>query len=145
MRFVAHLLPILFGAIAAQKYGGSSFQIQNFIAGALPHSSDGYADLDFGFSEDSSPATCDATPPSYQVFPSVPWTICSDYRTAFNLTKTSDGGAELRLSYQAEPGGSFTNGTHKIAPDEIIWINQQSPTGEVQVYVGPQNFDVSTG
>ncbi|KAK7961717.1 uncharacterized protein PG986_002542 [Apiospora aurea] len=136
---------MLFGATAAQKYGKSSFQIQNFIAGALPHSSDGYADLDFGFSDDSSPSTCHATPPSYQVFPSVPWTVCSDYRTAFNLTKTDDGGAELWLSYQAEPGTTFTNGSHKISPDEIVWINQQSPTGQVRVYVGPPNFSVSAG
>ncbi|KAK8075718.1 hypothetical protein PG997_010381 [Apiospora hydei] len=135
---------MLFGATAAQKYGKSSFQIQNFIAGALPHSSNGYADLDFGFSDDSSPSTCHATPPIYQVFPSVPWTVCSDYRTAFNLTKTDDGGAELWLSYQAELG-TFTNGSHKISPDEIVWINQQSPTGQVQVYVGPPNFSVSAG
>ena len=80
--------------------------------------------------------------PSYQVFPSVAWTTCSDYRTAFALTKTSDGGAELQLSYQTGPG-CYTNGTHKIAPDEIIWINQDSPNGKVQVYIGPPNFSVN--
>ncbi|KAK7913959.1 hypothetical protein PG985_011662 [Apiospora marii] len=98
----------------------------------------------FGFSEDSSPSTCHADVPSYQVFPTIPWTTCSDYRTAFNLTTTSDGGAELRLSYQTGPS-SFTNGTHKIPPDQIAWINQDSPTGEVQVYIGPTNFTVSEG
>ena len=73
----------------------------------------------------------------------MPWTVCSDYRTAFNLTKTGDGGAELRLSYQPQPGTSI-NGTHKILPDQIVWTNQESPTGQVQVYVGPASFTVST-
>ncbi|KAK8073021.1 hypothetical protein PG996_006369 [Apiospora saccharicola] len=142
MKSTAHLLLVLFRFIAAHEYGESSFQVQDYIAGSTPHSSDGYADLNFGFSPDSSPSTCHAEVPSYQVFPSVPWTTCSDYRTAFALTKTSDGGAELQLSYQTGPG-SYTNGTHKIAPDEIIWINQDSPNGKVQVYVGPPNFSVN--
>ncbi|KAK8103469.1 uncharacterized protein PG998_010502 [Apiospora kogelbergensis] len=99
--------------------------------------------LDLGYSDDSIASTCQATPSSYQVFPSVPWTVCSDYQTAFNLTKTSDGGAELRLSYQPQPG-TLINGTHKIPSDQIVWINQESPNGKVQVYDGPTSFTVDT-
>ncbi|KAK7999354.1 hypothetical protein PG990_011954 [Apiospora arundinis] len=98
---VHRLLPLVFGAIAAQKYGAtsSSFLVSNFIAGATPHSADGYADLNLWYAEDSVSANCHASPLTYQIFPSVPWTVCSDYRTAYNLTVTGDGGAELRLSY----------------------------------------------
>ncbi|KAK6829797.1 hypothetical protein PG987_010381 [Apiospora arundinis] len=143
---VHRLLPLVFGAIAAQKYGAtsSSFLVSNFIAGATPHSADGYADLSLWYAEDSVSANCHASPLTYQIFPSVPWTVCSDYRTAYNLTVTGDGGAELRLSYQPTGGTSIINGTHTIPPDQIVWINQDDPIGKVQVYVGPGSFPVST-
>lgn len=76
------------------------------------------------------------------MFPSVAQTVCSGQGASFNLTKTPDGGAVLGLSLAGAPHGHACLGVYEIPPEHIVWINQQSPTGMVQVYGGPGNFTV---
>ncbi|KAI0105832.1 hypothetical protein F4814DRAFT_452213 [Daldinia grandis] len=112
------------------------FSISKFSAGATPHSSVGYIELTWSYSSGQNSTICSARPGTYQVFPSVEKTACSDPTTFFSLNKRSDGGADLYLWYQK----AFA--VHTIFADQIVWTNQQSPTGTVQVYAGPQNFTV---
>lgn len=53
---------------------------------------------------------------------------------AFSLTKRADGGSDLELFSGA------ASAIHTIKKEEISEANQQSPTGTVQVYSGPQSF-----
>jgi hypothetical protein len=50
-------------------------------------------------------------------------------------------GFELKVTYIVS-GVTFT-GAHTITQEEIVWTNQQSPTGTVQTYVGPSNFTLT--
>ncbi|KAI2782510.1 hypothetical protein F4815DRAFT_461719 [Daldinia loculata] len=122
--------------LVSAKGTQAPFSISKFSAGATPHSSIGYVELTWSYSSGQNSTTCSANPGTYQVFPSVVKTACSDPSTFFNLTKRSDGGADLELWYQE------AYAIHTISADQIVWTNQQSPTGTVQVYSGPQNFTV---
>ncbi|KAI2616150.1 hypothetical protein GGS26DRAFT_596982 [Hypomontagnella submonticulosa] len=119
----------------------SPFSISKFNAGATPHSSVGYIELNWSYSGGLNQTTCSARPGTYQVFPSIGETSCSDPSTSFNLTRRADGGADLGLTYKSASKSS-ASAVHFIPADEIIWTNQQSPTGAVQIYAGPQNFTV---
>lgn len=99
--------------------------------------------FDYGKTAAAAPtAECRASPSTYQVFPSIAQTVCSGQGASFNLTKTPDGGAALGLSLSVAPHGHAYLGVYEIPPEQIVWINQQSPTGRVQVYGGPSNFTV---
>ncbi|KAH9892150.1 hypothetical protein F4778DRAFT_751030 [Xylariomycetidae sp. FL2044] len=128
------------------------FSVSQFSAGATPHSSIGYISLTWSYTDpntntnSTTTTTCSARPATYQTLPSVAQTPCSDAATSFNLTQTPDAdgsgaGAELTLWYEVAPD-QFASGTHAIPADQIVWTNQQSPTGTVQVYAGPQVFSV---
>ncbi|KAI0377593.1 hypothetical protein F5Y04DRAFT_263710 [Hypomontagnella monticulosa] len=119
----------------------SPFSITKFSAGATPHSSVGYIELNWSYSGGLNRTICSASPGTYQVFPSIGETPCSDPSTSFNLTRRADGGSDLGLTYKSASKKS-ASAIHFIPADEIVWANQQSPTGAVQVYVGPQNFTV---
>ncbi|KAI1465346.1 uncharacterized protein F4812DRAFT_118769 [Daldinia caldariorum] len=132
----ASLVGLLATGLADAIGTKAPFTITKFNAGATPHSSVGYVELTWSYSNGLNSTTCSARPGTYQVFPSVEKTVCSDPFTSFNLTKRSDGGADLELWYQE------AYAIHTISADQIVWTNQQSPTGTVQVYAGPQNFTV---
>ncbi|KAI1413079.1 hypothetical protein F5Y13DRAFT_198825 [Hypoxylon sp. FL1857] len=118
------------------------FSVTKFSAGAIPHSSVGYVEFNMSFVGGAVPATCSAHPEAYQSFPSaVVQTPCSDPSASFNLTRRADGGAYLQLWHEVKPG-AFAQGFHVIQANEIVWTNEQSPTGKVQVYLGPENFTV---
>ncbi|KAI1383951.1 uncharacterized protein F4822DRAFT_56348 [Hypoxylon trugodes] len=117
------------------------FTVSKLSAGATPHSSVGYIELTWSYGG-LNQTKCSAQPGTYQVFPTVAKTVCSDPSTSFNLTKRSDGGADLELWHEVAPGTS-ASAVHTIQASEIVWTNQQSPTGTVQVYAGPQNFTVN--
>ncbi|KAI1078954.1 hypothetical protein F5B20DRAFT_545665 [Whalleya microplaca] len=143
-------MKVLFGASLASLFTAglalptiSPFTVSKFSAGATPHSSLGFVELTWSYAarKNATQTNCSAQPGTYQVFPSVPRTFCSDPLTSFNLTRTEDGGASLELWYEQTPG-SFAHAVHPIKSEEIVWSNQQSPTGTVQVYSGPQNFTV---
>ncbi|CAJ2499706.1 Uu.00g025590.m01.CDS01 [Anthostomella pinea] len=126
----------------AQGYGSRPlFAVSRFSAGATPHSSIGYIELTWSYSPGANASTCRASPATYQVFPSVEQTPCNDPATSFNLTMRADGGADLELWYEPRSGAS-AYGIHGIKAEEIVWANQESPTGIVQVYAGMQNFTV---
>ncbi|KAK6949082.1 hypothetical protein Daesc_009155 [Daldinia eschscholtzii] len=132
----ASLVGLLSAGLANAKGTQAPFSISKFNAGATPHSSVGYVELTWSYSGGLNSTTCSAKPGTYQVFPSVEKTACSDPLTFFNITKRPDGGADLELWYKE------AYAIHNISADQIVWTNQQSPTGTVQVYVGPQNFTV---
>ncbi|KAI8958043.1 hypothetical protein F5Y11DRAFT_54605 [Daldinia sp. FL1419] len=132
----ASLVGLLATGLAGAKEAPVPFTISKFSAGATPHSSVGYVQLTWSYSNGQNFTTCSANPGTYQVFPVVEKTACSDPATFFNLTKREDGGADLELWYQE------AYAIHTITKDQIVWTNQQSPTGTVQVYSGPQNFSV---
>ncbi|KAI0150126.1 hypothetical protein F4776DRAFT_660011 [Hypoxylon sp. NC0597] len=69
-----------------------------------------------------------------QPFPStVPRTKCNNPSASFNLRRRADGGADLELWHE-ETSGGFAHGVHAIQAKEIVWTNEQSLTGKVQVY-----------
>ncbi|KAI0006609.1 hypothetical protein F4779DRAFT_595883 [Xylariaceae sp. FL0662B] len=117
------------------------FVVSKFSAGATPHSAIGFVELTWSYSKGLNSTRCAAQPGTYQVFPSVEQTTCSDPLTSFNLTRREDGGADLQLWY-GKVNASMIHAVHPIEPEQIVWSNQQSPTGTVQVYAGPQNFSV---
>ncbi|KAI0023901.1 hypothetical protein F4780DRAFT_29015 [Xylariomycetidae sp. FL0641] len=119
------------------------FAVAQFQAGATPHSSIGHINLSWASSPTAKMSTCTASPATYQVFPSVVQTECSAPGMSFNLTTTEDGGADLMLVYE-QSTDVYVVGVHHITKEQIIWTNQQSPTGIVQTYSGPQNFTVAT-
>ncbi|KAL7620577.1 hypothetical protein AAE478_009572 [Parahypoxylon ruwenzoriense] len=121
----------------ADARGNATFFVSKFSAGATPHS----IELSWSYSGGLNATACSAKPGTYQTFPSVAQTGCSDPSTSFNLTKRADGGADLGLFYEAAPG-ALASAIHSIEPEQIVWTNQQSPTGTVQVYAGPRNFSV---
>lgn len=96
----------------------------------------------YGKQATAPPAECRASPSTYQVFPSIAQTDCGGKGASFNLTKTPDGGAALGLSLEVAPHEHAYLGVYEIPPEQIVWINQQSPTGMVQVYGGPGDFAV---
>ncbi|KAI1333853.1 hypothetical protein F5Y15DRAFT_322354 [Xylariaceae sp. FL0016] len=126
------------GSVSAAR---APFTVSKFNAGATPHSSIGYIELSWSYATGANASQCTARPATYQVFPSVEQTACDNPMTSFNLTQAADGGADLELWYK-QTAGRVAHGVHHIAADEIVWSNQQSPTGQVQVYAGPQNFTV---
>ncbi|KAI0169422.1 hypothetical protein GGR52DRAFT_520687 [Hypoxylon sp. FL1284] len=125
-------LAVAFAASFPGIHGLSAFSVSKFAAGAVPHSSLGYIQL--SWSTGKNETTCATYPSTYQTFPSVGKTSCNAPSTAFSLTRRTDGGADLKL-FSGE-----AQAVHIIKKEEIIWTNQQSPTGTVQVYSGPQNF-----
>ncbi|KAI1371880.1 hypothetical protein F4677DRAFT_434419 [Hypoxylon crocopeplum] len=141
----ASLIGLLAASLAnaqgSRKRGHPPFSVTKFSAGATPHSSIGYIELSWSYSGGLNQTRCSASPGTYQVFPSIVQTSCSDPSTSFNLTKRADGGADLVLWHETAPA-AFAHAMHTITTDEIVWTNQQSPTGTVQVYAGPQNFTV---
>ena len=61
----------------------------------------------------------------------------------------------MSFSYTIVPEGSYLNvtwgydigrnltGRHFIPSSEIIWTNEQVPTGRIQVYNGPKDFAIT--
>ncbi|KAI0473548.1 hypothetical protein GGR56DRAFT_536854 [Xylariaceae sp. FL0804] len=143
-------LPSTFGAILAgfllvtAPAVGRPFApltVTQFEAGATPHSSIGYVELTLAPALGRNASQCTASPATYQVFPTVEQTACDDPAASFNLTRAEDGGADLALWYK-HASGKVAYGVHHIDADDIVYTNQESPTGTVQVYAGPQNFTV---
>ncbi|KAI1760798.1 hypothetical protein GGR53DRAFT_508300 [Hypoxylon sp. FL1150] len=132
MKLCIASLGIFLAAGLPSVKGYGAFTVSQFSAGATPHSSIGYVEL--SWSTGKNETKCSARPGTYQSFPSVGKTACSAPSTAFSLTKREDGGADLALFL------GNAQAVHTITKDQIIWTNQQSPTGTVQVYAGPQNF-----
>ncbi|KAI0595499.1 hypothetical protein F4775DRAFT_371677 [Biscogniauxia sp. FL1348] len=116
------------------------FAVSKFQAGATPHSSIGHVSFDLSFGPSGSSTSCSASPPAYQSFPSIKQAPCEDTAASFNLTMSS-GGADLEIWQEAGPD-VFIRGTHHIVSKEIVWTNEQSPTGRVQVYQGAQDFTI---
>ncbi|KAI1771251.1 hypothetical protein F4818DRAFT_445586 [Hypoxylon cercidicola] len=125
-------LSVILAASLPSVQGYGTFSVSKFSAGATPHSSIGFIELNW--SRGKNETKCSARPGTYQAFPSVGKTSCSAPSTAFSLTKRDDGGADLSLF------SGNAQAIHTISKDEIVWTNQQSPTGTVQIYSGPQNF-----
>ncbi|KAI4859994.1 hypothetical protein F4820DRAFT_438157 [Hypoxylon rubiginosum] len=132
MKLSSASLSVILAASLASVQGYGIVSVSKFSAGATPHSSIGYIEL--SWSRGQNETRCSARPGTYQSFPSVGKTSCSAPSTAFSLTKRDDGGADLSLF------SGNAQAIHTITKDEIVWANQQSPTGTVQVYSGPQNF-----
>ncbi|KAI1491179.1 hypothetical protein F5X96DRAFT_632762 [Biscogniauxia mediterranea] len=127
-------------AVAQGTPGEFLFAVSKFQAGATPHSSVGHVSFDLSFGSGDSSTSCSARPPAYQSFPSINQAPCEDTTASFNLTMSSDG-ADLEIWQGGEPG-VFVRGTHHITSKEIVWANEQSPTGRVQVYQGAQDFTI---
>ncbi|KAI1100833.1 hypothetical protein F4804DRAFT_335871 [Jackrogersella minutella] len=134
----ASLVSILAAGLASAQGGHAPFSVTKFSAGATPHSSIGYVELSWSYPGSSGEIKCSAKPGTAQSFPSVAKIPCSDPSTFFSLTKRQEGGATLELWHE------MTHGIHTIQEKDIVWTNQQSPTGTVQVYSGPQSFEVVT-
>ncbi|OTB02933.1 hypothetical protein M426DRAFT_322178 [Hypoxylon sp. CI-4A] len=138
----ASLIAIIASLAGVQAADHPPFLVTKLSAGATPHSSIGYVELTWSYSGGLNQTSCSARPGTYQSFPSIAQTTCSDPSTSFNLTRRAEGGADLELWHEMAPG-SLAYAIHSIKAEEIIWTNQQSPTGTVQTYAGPQNFTVA--
>ncbi|XXH02958.1 hypothetical protein Hte_009348 [Hypoxylon texense] len=128
MKLSVASLSVILAASLPSVQGYGAFSVSRFSAGATPHS------IELSWSRGKNETKCSARPGTYQSFPSVGKTACSAPSTAFSLTKRDDGGADLSLF------SGNAQAIHTITKDQIVWANQQSPTGTVQVYSGPQNF-----
>jgi hypothetical protein len=87
--------------------------------------------------------SCSASPPTYQTFPSyLPKTACyADHTYSFALNYATGGGYNLELWYEPLSGAS-SYGLHWINSTLIVYVPGSTPTGDTQVYAGPNSFTV---
>ncbi len=85
-------------------------------------------------------ATCIAVTSTGPLLSSVALTACGDYPdVSFSHTLVSNGSSVLAVTWAYTAGRNLT-GRHLIPGTDIVWTNQQSPTGTVQAYVGPSDL-----
>lgn len=89
----------------------------------------------------SKSVVCTGSTLGYQTIPDLAPTACADDSVSFSFLHV-DGGVDLTVNWGYDAGRNLT-GKHSIADNEIVWTNQQSPTGVVQVYEGPKDFIIT--
>lgn len=67
------------------------------------------------------------------------WTVLDT--SASSDSSTSDN-TTCNIEYWFEGASYSLYASHPVPASQIVWTNQQSPTGNVQVYAGPANFTV---
>ncbi|KAK8862853.1 hypothetical protein PGQ11_009088 [Apiospora arundinis] len=110
--------------------------------------------FDLSTSTNTIATSCTATPrtESNGELVNVTRTPCSDdarYTWAWTILATTDpsssGGSTnttCNIEYWFDGPAYSLYAAHHVPADQIVWTNQQSPTGTVQAYAGPANFTV---
>ncbi|KAK8093476.1 hypothetical protein PG997_000161 [Apiospora hydei] len=79
------------------------------------------------------------------------WTILTTTSSSSSSKSDSDtekadtsstANTTCNIEYWFDGPGYSLYASHHVPADQIIWTNQQSPTGTVQAYAGPANFTV---
>ncbi|KAK8040071.1 hypothetical protein PG993_008482 [Apiospora rasikravindrae] len=72
------------------------------------------------------------------------WTILTSGTGAESDAEadTSTTNTTCNIEYWFDGSGYSLYASHHVPADQIVWTNQQSPTGTVQAYAGPANFTV---
>ncbi|KAK7980194.1 hypothetical protein PG990_003058 [Apiospora arundinis] len=153
MKFVG-LLCLAYLALAAPSQAPSDFSIVNLYAEVIPHSSSSRYSFDLSTSTNTIATSCTATPrtESNGELVNVTRTPCADdarYTWAWTILATTDssssGGSTnttCNIEYWFDGPAYSLYAAHHVPADQIVWTNQQSPTGTVQAYAGPANFTV---
>ncbi|CAJ2510647.1 Uu.00g062720.m01.CDS01 [Anthostomella pinea] len=127
--------------------GGMSagFVVSDFVAEAVPHSTLASYTFKAGIEPNVIPTTCAAQPNTFSRLVSVGRTACQDdTKYTWSWTFDDDGSSQLELWFEFPSGDDrVLHGVRNIPAEQIVWTNQQSPTGTVQAYDGPDNFTVS--
>ncbi|KAK8086029.1 hypothetical protein PG994_001003 [Apiospora phragmitis] len=165
------LLLVLRLASAAPSQAPSDFTITGLYAEVISHSLLSSYSFDLSTSPKTIATSCLATPQteSNGQLVNVSRTPCADdarYTWAWTIitstsstSSSSDSSNPNTLDAADDKSSSTTNTTcnieywfegphyslyaaHHVPADQIVWTNQQSPTGTVQAYAGPANFTV---
>ncbi|KAK7920033.1 hypothetical protein PG985_008055 [Apiospora marii] len=144
---------------AAPTSEPNDFTIVNLYAEVVPHSSSSRT------STNTIATSCVATPQtaSNGELVNVTRTPCDDdgYTWAWTIvTSSSDSDDASKSEMETKAAGRDAANTtcnieywfegssyslyasHHVPASQIVWTNQQSPTGNVQAYAGPANFTV---
>ncbi|KAH9990901.1 hypothetical protein F4779DRAFT_251962 [Xylariaceae sp. FL0662B] len=133
----ATITPFLLALCSASPK--DQWQIQRLTASSEPHGFVTHFAFDVVTSPGAGHTTCSGTGQSYQVLGNLPRTHCANSSVDFSWEALEGGGAKLTVWRQG-PNGSWSHATRDIAADQISWTNEQSPTGRIQAYSGPQDF-----
>ncbi|KAB5532742.1 hypersensitive response-inducing protein [Coniochaeta sp. 2T2.1] len=145
MKSFAFVAAALLSAVSAApletRQASTEFDITDFYAGCIPHSSQCPLSLTAAVSPTKS-VSCRVVALSYQTLPDFPPTACeNDNSVSVSLTHV-EGGANLVINWGYDAGRNLT-GTRFIPDSEIVETNTQSPTGIVETYVGPKDFVIT--
>ncbi|KAK8135048.1 hypothetical protein PG984_007060 [Apiospora sp. TS-2023a] len=139
-------------------YTPNNFTIVNLYAEVVPHSSSSRYSFDLSTSTNTIATSCVATPQteSNGELVNVTRTPCADdgYTWAWTIissssedasqsdTKADTANMTCNIEYWYEGPSYSLYALHPVPANQIVWTNQQSPTGNVQAYAGPANFTV---
>ncbi|KAK7978637.1 hypothetical protein PG996_004690 [Apiospora saccharicola] len=152
MKCYSTLLLLVLSSIssAAPTSAPNDFTIVNLYAEVVPHSSSSRT------SSNAIATSCVATPQteSNGELVNVTQTPCADdgYTWAWTIVTSPDSSQSnteadttnttCNIEYWFEGSSYSLYALHPVPANQIVWTNQQSPTGSVQAYAGPANFTV---
>lgn len=133
MKYTAAIL-----SAAAAVSATSVFQVSDFAAGCIPHSTQcsySFGVLQIGNGE-TTPVKCSAMVGSDNTLPAVTAGTCADSSRTFTVTKGTDG-LTLAVS-QPVSASSSTTASHLLSNSDLATATD--PNAEVQSYTGATSF-----